>query len=73
MKKKLISILLIMTLAVTILAGCGSKEEPAADQPEAAALSYSDIMIGEITSLVVNDGGWCQATHESLLASMKEL
>ncbi|MDF2838647.1 MAG: hypothetical protein K0S60_350, partial [Evtepia sp.] len=28
---------------------------------------------GEITSLVVNDGGWCQATHESILAAMNEL
>jgi basic membrane lipoprotein Med (substrate-binding protein (PBP1-ABC) superfamily) len=73
MKKKLISILLIMTLVVTVLAGCGSKADTQADQKEAKTLSYADIKIGEITSLVVNDGGWCQATHESLLAAMKEL
>ncbi len=34
---------------------------------------YSKIKIGEITSLVVNDGGWCQATHESIVASMGKL
>jgi len=74
MKKKCISILLIVTLLATVLAGCGSKAaDSTADQKEAKALSYSDIKIGEITSLVVNDGGWCQATHQSLLAAMKEL
>jgi len=73
MKKKLISILLMVTLMVTLFAGCGGEADTQVDSKEVVALSYSNIIIGEITSLVVNDGGWCQATHQSLLASMKAL
>lgn len=35
-------------------------------------VDYSKFKIGEMTSFVVNDGGWCQATHQSLLAAMKK-
>lgn len=73
MKKKLTSILLIMAMAVTLLAGCSGGSAPKTEKNAGKTLDYSNIKIGEITSLVVNDGGWCQATHESLLASMKEL
>lgn len=41
--------------------------------PAAKTVDYSKFKIGEITSLVVNDGGWCQATHESIVASMEKL
>lgn len=73
MKKKFMAILLVVTLIVTTFAACGSKGGNEAGENESKTLSYSDIKIGEITSLVVNDGGWCQATHESLVAAMKEL
>jgi basic membrane lipoprotein Med (substrate-binding protein (PBP1-ABC) superfamily) len=76
MKKQLVSMLLIVALVAALLTGCsggaastGVKEETTAAKPVAAA----NIKIGEITSFVINDGGWCQATHESLLAAMKEL
>lgn len=69
--KKWISIILMVALTVTLLAGCGGKADTKSEG--AKKLSYSDIKIGEITSLVVNDGGWCQATHQSLLAAMEEL
>ncbi|UWG96424.1 BMP family ABC transporter substrate-binding protein [Dehalobacter sp. DCM] len=70
MKKKWISMLLIVAMAVTLLAGCSGS---ATEKASGTKLDYSSIKIGEITSLVVNDGGWCQATHESLLAAMTEL
>ena len=73
MNKKWISILLMLTMAVTLLAGCGATSTATTGQTAAKKIDYSKIKIGEITSLVVNDGGWCQATHQSLLAAMKEL
>ena len=73
MKKKWISILLIVAMAVTLLAGCSGSSATKTEKDTAKTLDYSNIKIGEITSLVVNDGGWCQATHQSLLAAMKEL
>jgi basic membrane lipoprotein Med (substrate-binding protein (PBP1-ABC) superfamily) len=71
-KKKLISILLVAAMAVTLLAGCSGNSTKTQGNA-GKKLDYSNIKIGEITSLVVNDGGWCQATHQSLLAAMKEL
>lgn len=34
---------------------------------------FSNMKIGEIESYVINDGGWCQATHNGILKAMKEL
>lgn len=73
MKKKWISILLMVVMAATLLTGCSSSSDTQKKGTAGKKLDYSSIKIGEITSLVVNDGGWCQATHESLLAAMKEL
>ena len=72
MMKKLISILLVIVMSLAIFSGCSDSASPKEDEA-AKTLDYSTIKIGEITSLVVNDGGWCQATHQSLLAAMKEL
>ncbi len=36
-------------------------------------IDFSTLMIGEIESYVINDGGWCQATHEGIVAAMEEL
>lgn len=33
----------------------------------------SNLIIGEIQSYTIDDGGWCQAMHQGLVASMKEL
>ncbi|MDO5134080.1 MAG: BMP family ABC transporter substrate-binding protein [Eubacteriales bacterium] len=43
------------------------------DQAPAEGTDFSGLKIGEIESYVVNDGGWCQATHEGILAAMDEL
>ncbi len=72
MMKKWISILLVIVMSLAIFSGCAGNESPKEDD-SAKTLDYSTIKVGEITSLVVNDGGWCQATHQSLLAAMKEL
>lgn len=84
-KRKLICILLTVVFAVSLLAGCsggsaetgspssGTAADASTSDAAAKTLDYSNIKIGEITSLVVNDGGWCQATHESILSAMKEL
>ncbi|MDD3140020.1 MAG: BMP family ABC transporter substrate-binding protein [Lachnospiraceae bacterium] len=71
MKKKIMSILLIVTMTAALITGCA--DSTSATETKKKTLDYSNIKIGEITSLVVNDGGWCQATHESILAAMKEL
>ena len=43
------------------------------DQAPAEGTDFSTLKIGEIESYIVDDGGWCQATHESIVAAMKEL
>ena len=47
--------------------------QDAEDQAPAEDTDFSNIKIGEIESYVINDGGWCQATHESIVAAMDEL
>ncbi len=47
-------------------------EDQAAQEP-AEGTDFSNLKIGEIESYVINDGGWCQATHESVVAAMNEL
>ena len=43
------------------------------DQAPAEGTDFSGLKIGEIESYIVDDGGWCQATHQSIVAAMKEL
>lgn len=43
------------------------------DQAPAEGTDFSNLKIGEMESYYVDDGGWCQATHESIVAAMKEL
>ena len=77
MKKKLLSIVLVAALAVTCLAGCGGKEDKTAGsaasegKDTSAATDMSDIKIGEIESYVLEDGGWCQATHAGIVEAME--
>ena len=47
--------------------------QDAESQTPAEGTDFSNIKIGEIESYVINDGGWCQATHESIVAAMDEL
>ncbi|MBQ9023311.1 MAG: BMP family ABC transporter substrate-binding protein [Eubacterium sp.] len=47
-------------------------EDKMAQEP-AEGTDFSNLKIGEIESYVINDGGWCQATHESVVAAMNEL
>ncbi len=75
-KRRLVSLLLAVAFAVTLLAGCSGKTAgpgTVTAGQTGKTLDYSKIKIGEITSLVVNDGGWCQATHQSILAAMAKL
>lgn len=81
MKKRLLSIVLVGAMAIACLAGCGSKpaDAPAAT-PSAGeeatggeTVAMEDIVIGEIQSYVINDGGWCQATHAGLVDAMANL
>ncbi|MDO4976264.1 MAG: BMP family ABC transporter substrate-binding protein [Eubacteriales bacterium] len=39
----------------------------------AEGADFSGMKIGEIESYVINDGGWCQATHEGIVNAMNEL
>lgn len=78
MKKRIISVILIACIIIMALTGCGSSNggsdsSDASGKSSGKKVDLSKFKIGEITSLVVNDGGWCQATHQSLLNAMKEL
>lgn len=82
MKKKFISICLAAVLSCAAMAA-GSVGVLAADvnmipeenkdQAPAEDTDFSNLKIGEIESYIVDDGGWCQATHESIVAAMEEL
>ncbi|MBQ8663014.1 MAG: BMP family ABC transporter substrate-binding protein [Eubacterium sp.] len=78
MKKRLLSIILVGAMAIACLAGCGSEGgneggagSAAGEGTGSAIASMEDIVVGEIQSYVINDGGWCQATHEGLVAAME--
>ena len=88
MKRKIFSILLTAVLAFSLLAGCGSADKDNDKQNEGGqsgtekdnddktpdkGMKLSDLKIGEIQSYTIDDGGWCQAMHQGLVASMKEL
>lgn len=78
MKKRLLSIVLVGAMAIACLAGCGSKGgndagkgSAAGEGTGSASVAMEDIVVGEIQSYVINDGGWCQATHEGLVKAME--
>lgn len=76
MKKKLMSILMMAMLLVAGLAGCSpstTSEEQSSDADTTyPVIAKEDIKIGEIQSYYINDGGWCQAVHTSVVNSMKD-
>lgn len=74
MKRKIMSVVLTFAMVATVMTGC-SKTVKTDNEGSIGekTVDMSSIKIGEITSLVVNDGGWCQATHESILNSMDKL
>jgi Uncharacterized ABC-type transport system, periplasmic component/surface lipoprotein len=71
MKKRIMSLMLVLVLIVSVFTGCSKSSSGTSGEKK--TLDMSKIKIGEITSLVVNDGGWCQATHQSILNAMKKL
>ncbi|MDD3339223.1 MAG: BMP family ABC transporter substrate-binding protein [Lachnospiraceae bacterium] len=84
MKKKVISVLVAATMVVSLFTACGStskdsaaadktKTEDTAEASDKEAKDVSDLVIGEIEYAVVEDGGWAQAMHESMLAACKNL
>lgn len=84
MKKRILSILLTAVLAMSMLAGCGSAANNGGNSgndsqtennkndanKDGKTMDYSDIIVGEIQSYTIDDGGWCQAMHEGLVAAM---
>lgn len=72
MKKRIISTVLIVCIILMGITGCTSSNG-GSSSASGKKVDLSKMKIGEMTSLVVNDGGWCQATHQSLLRAMKEL
>lgn len=81
MKKTFVVLMIAATMLASSFTSYASQKKAAVETKEKAANSvvqtkkvdYSKFKIGEMTSFVVNDGGWCQATHQSLLNAMKEL
>ncbi len=87
MKRKIFSILLTAVLAVSLLAGCGTADKDNDKQNNAGqnetgkdndktpdkGIKLTDLKIGEIQSYTIDDGGWCQAMHQGLVATMKAL
>ena len=61
------------TAAETLPAAINQLGEDKKDQAPAEGTDLSSRKIGEIESYIVDDGGWCQATHQSIVAAMKEL
>lgn len=75
MKKRVLSAVIVFCMILVGITGCSSSKggSDTSSKSTGTKVDISKIKIGEITSLVVNDGGWCQATHQSLLDAMKEL
>ncbi len=71
MNKKIVNVILVLVLITSLLVGCSKEGTPSSKGTK--TLDMSTIKIGEITSFVINDGGWCQATHNSILNAMKKL
>ena len=75
MKKKLASILLVTTLTISLLAGCGGSESSSDSKSSGSGETkdVSELVIGEIEYSVVNDGGWAQSMHEGLVKACNDL
>ena len=75
MKKKLASILLVTTLTISLLAGCGGSKSSSDSKSSGSGETkdVSELVIGEIEYSVVNDGGWAQSMHEGLVKACNDL
>ena len=71
MSKKIISLIMVLVLSTALFLGCSTEESSSTSA--GSTVDMSTIKIGEITSFVVNDGGWCQATHQSIVNAMSKL
>lgn len=75
MKKKLASILLVTTLTISLLSGCGGSKSSSDSKSSGSGETkdVSELVIGEIEYSVVNDGGWAQSMHEGLVKACNDL
>ena len=79
MKKKLLSLLLVVAMTGALVAGCGSSGSGSTDDKDDSSSAagetkaVEDLIIGEIQYSVVEDGGWGQAMHEGMLQACENL
>lgn len=77
MKKKIAALLVMAMVLAAALTACkpATTSSVASDETTKGnvfkTIKTSDIKIGEIQSYYINDGGWCQALHTSIVNSMK--
>lgn len=71
MTKKVLSVLLIAAMTLTMMVGCGAKNNDTDKQ--AGTKDVKDLVIGELHYSVVEDGGWAQAMHEGLVTACTNL
>lgn len=78
MRKKLLSMLMTATLAISMLAGCGSGTEDKATtgngtQAVSGDVDYSKLKIGVIINTSKTDGGWNEAQINGLEETIQKL
>lgn len=75
MKKKIASLLVLVTLLAASLMACKpattANESDLESTDAFKSIKTEDIKIGEIQSYYINDEGWCQAVHTSIVKSME--
>ncbi len=72
MKKRVLSVLLVAAMALTMMVGCGAKDNGDTDK-KAETKDVKDLVIGELHYSVVEDGGWAQAMHEGMVTACTNL
>lgn len=70
MKKKLIALMSAVVMTVSCIAGVCTVS--AAEKEESSDADYSTIKVGVITTVVKDDGGWCQAQYKGITDAMEE-
>ena len=78
MRKKLLSLLMVAALAVSVLTGCGSSSESAANEESGSQVAssdvdYSKLKIGIIINTSRTDGGWNESQMNGLDEAVQKL